>query len=49
VWFVKLGKGTSEWFMVWMGGGIHGWFVVVHDKAHGRWELQGSMIHDGPY
>ncbi len=34
MWFVKLGGGTS------------GWFVVVHDKTNGHWELCGLMKHD---
>jgi len=35
VWFVELGRGICEWFVVWMGGRISGRFVVVHDKANG--------------
>jgi hypothetical protein len=29
-----------------MRGGTSEWFVVAHDKANGRWELQGLMKHD---
>jgi len=35
VWFVELKRGISEWFVVWMGGRISGWFVVAHNKANG--------------
>jgi hypothetical protein len=41
-----MGRGTNVWFMVWMRGGTSEWFVVAHDKANGRWELQGLMKHD---
>jgi hypothetical protein len=34
------------WFVVCLGDEVEGRFMVVNDKAHGRWELRGSMKCD---
>jgi hypothetical protein len=36
VWFVTIGKGTNEWFVVCMGDGVKDRFVVAHDKTKGQ-------------
>jgi len=35
VWLVRMGGGTSGWFMVCMGDGVDNRFVVAHDKENG--------------
>jgi hypothetical protein len=46
MWFVKMGGGTSGWFMVCMGNGVENRSMVAHDKANGWCELLGSIRHD---
>jgi hypothetical protein len=41
-----MGGITSGWFVVYVGDEVKDRFVVTHDKANGRWELQGSMRCD---
>ncbi len=43
---MKMGEGTSGWFVVCMGDGVGNRFLMVHDKTNGRWELRCLMIHD---
>ncbi len=38
-WFVRMGRGTNEWFVVCMGNGVENRYVVAHGKANGQWEL----------
>jgi hypothetical protein len=41
-----MGGVTSGWFVVYVGDEVKDRSVVAHDKANGRWELQGSMRRD---
>jgi hypothetical protein len=46
VWFGTISGETNGWFMVCIGDGVEDRFMVVHNKANGRWELRGSMKND---
>jgi hypothetical protein len=46
VWFVRIERVTSGWFVVCMGDEVEDRLVVAHDEANGQWELWGSMRCD---
>ncbi len=35
MWFVTIRREISEWFIVCIGDGVEGRFMVAHDKANG--------------
>ncbi len=40
MWFVRMGGGTSGWFVVCMGNGVESKSMVAHDKTNGRWNYE---------
>jgi len=46
VWFVKIKRGNSGSFVVWMGNGVENRSIMAYDKANARWELGSLMRHD---
>jgi hypothetical protein len=47
MWFVRMGGGTSGWFVVCMGNGVESKFMVAHDKTNRRWnyEVRWDMMN----
>jgi len=41
-----MGNITNGWFVIYVGDEVEDRSMVVHDKANGWWELQGSMKRD---
>jgi len=34
--FIIIGRGTSGWFIIYMGDGVEDGYVIAHDKVKGQ-------------